>query len=57
MKQHEVTVAATFTFTVNGLSRGEIEQALSPYGSLYESTKARLMDQGFEITDITEVGT
>lgn len=57
MKQHEVTVAATFTFTMNGLSRGEIEQALSPYGSLYESTKARLMDQGFEITDITEVGT
>lgn len=56
MRQHQVTVAATFTFTVNGLSEEEIRQALSPYGGLYESTKAQLMNQGFDVTDITEVG-
>ena len=55
MRQHQVTVAATFTFTVNGLSKEEIRQALSPYGSLYESTKAQLMNQGFDVTNITEV--
>ena len=46
MRQHQVTVAATFTFTVNGLSEEE----------MYESTKAQLMNQGFDVTDITEVG-